>query len=296
MASSKKEYDKIICACHGGEPISISNFYTSYSKLFTGIGVIPICKKCIGEVFDDLLKKYKNDKHAIYKLCERLDVPFYNGVYEGTKNGKWKSYQTYFKNINSFKDKNRYGDCFDDGEIFNENLEGDGLSSFSKIDEETQVYWGRGLEEWEIEFLEKEIYSLKTDFECDDYGMEMIMKDISFINLEIYKSRCSGRDVGKLIKTRSDLMNDANLKPVQSTGADKNEKLSLGVFIRKWENEKPVKKDLDDEMKTYIDTFMVGHLAKMQGLKNEATDKYDKAIEEHTISFKDLKKEEDDEL
>ena len=102
-------------------------------------------------------------------------------------------------------------------------------------------------------------------------------------------------DITKLIESRSKLMNDGNLKPVQSTGADKNEKLSLGVFIKKWENEKPIRQEIDDEMKRYIDTYMVGHLAKMEGLNNETVKKYDEAIKDYTINFSDIHSEEDDE-
>jgi hypothetical protein len=195
--------------------------------------------------------------------------------------------------INAFRYKD--SDVVEDNNIsvnLNENS-----SKNSNMDSKIISYWGKNRDTWEYEFLEEEIYKLKTDFECPDYGMEMIMKDIAFINLDIERIRqgLEKGDITKLIESRSKLMNDGNLKPVQSTGADKNEKVSLGVFIKKWENEKPVKRQLDDEMKTYIDTFMVGHLAKMEGLNNEAVKKYEDAIKDLTINFSDLKSEDDDE-
>jgi hypothetical protein len=129
--------------------------------------------------------------------------------------------------------------------------------------------------------------------------MEMIMKDICFINLDIEKIRRekrpnSSKEITSLIKTRSDLMNDANMKPIQSTGADANDQVTFGTLIKKWENERPIPKPLDDEMKRYIDTFMVGHLAKMEGLHNEMTEKYDQAISKYTINFSDIHKDVDE--
>jgi len=48
-------------------------------------------------------------------------------------------------------------------------------------------------------------------------------------------------------------------------------------------------------MKKYIDTYMVGHLAKMEGLHNEFTDMYDKALKPWTVDFSNLDNDEDDE-
>jgi hypothetical protein len=138
-----------------------------------------------------------------------------------------------------------------------------------------------------------------SSFECPDYGMEMIMKDICIINLEIEKIRQEKKDsankiITNLIKTRSDLMNDANMKPIQSTGADASDQITFGTLIKKWENERPIPQPMDDEMKKYIDTFMVGHLAKMEGLHNEFTELYDREISKYTIDFNELNNEADE--
>lgn len=298
--AKKKEVstDKFECfKCR--EPKGQNDYYESRSVIFIGVKKLPICKECVNDLYIYYLEKYKDKKDAMYKLCEKLDMPFHHAIFNkaSEKTGKDIS-KHYFRVLNSFRDKNSYADDFDGGESIV--VKPDSLSNIEsedfEINEEITVQWGRGMENWEYEFLEKELYNLKTDFECEDYGMEMIMRDIAFINLEIYKSRQQERkDVSKLIETRSKLMNDANLKPVQSTGASQNEKLSFGVFIKKWENEKPIKRDLDDEMKKYIDTFMVGHLAKMQGYNNEATKLYDKSIKDETINFSDLYKDDDGE-
>lgn len=291
MASAKNTTGisgKIKCTCCGKESPT-GNYYESKSILYKDIGKLTVCKNCISNIFDDISAKY-NERESIYRLCRKLDMPFHESAYEAaishSKTTGWKIHRSYITKLNSLRKANRYTNDFEEGEKLGENQNSN--NNIEDISDEIKAFWGKGLENWEYDFLETELYNLKNDFECDDYGMEMIMKDISFINLDIYKGRAENRDVRNLIKTRSELMNDGNLKPIQATGASQNEKMSLGVFIKKWENEKPIRKDLDDEMKKYIDTFMVGHLAKMQGLENEATKKYEESIQEETIDFSDI--------
>jgi len=89
-------------------------------------------------------------------------------------------------------------------------------------------------------------------------------------------------------------MTDANMKPVQATGAEANDQITFGTLIKKWENEKPIPSHLDDEMKKYIDTYMVGHLAKMEGFNNDLVNKYNESLKEYTIDLNSLDDEEDD--
>lgn len=287
--------------CENSKP---SDFYASNNEDYQFYKKIPWCKNCIENFFNDYFKIYNDNQKAIYYLCRKINIPFSFGAFDGAvKNSEktgWKIYQSYIKQINSFGDANGYGVSFDDTKdsvevaqsMFNSDID-----SEYEVSEQNIKYWGKNKEPWEFEYLDEEMYRLKTDFECPDYGMEMIMRDICFINLSIERIRqgLEKGEITKLIESRSKLMNDGNLKPVQSTGADKNEKLSLGVFIKKWENERPISRTLDDEMKRYIDTYMVGHLAKMEGLTNDFVKQYDDAIKDYTIDFSELRSEEYDE-
>lgn len=291
------DIDKIICTKHGGNPIGLQNYYIANdATIFSGIGYIPICKDCLYKKANQYYNRYNDMQKTIYYMCRKVDIAFDSAIFDAAerkgKNNTKKVFQSYMTQYNSLGKENNTQLNFDDGEhletIINiEDVDSDGKNEVSK---DMTIFWGRGLKDWEYEFLENELVQLKTDFECNDYGMEMIMKDIAFINLDIYNARSQNQTkaVTSLIKTRSNLMNDGNLKPIQATGADKNEKMSLGVFIKKWENEKPIEEKSDDEMKRYIDTFMVGHLAEMQGIENDFTQKYREAIDEYTIDFEDL--------
>ena len=92
--------------------------------------------------------------------------------------------------------------------------------NFFEITNDIVKYWGKGKDSWEYEFLDREMTKITTSFECPDYSMEMLMRDICFVNLSIERIRqdLEKGDIAKLIKTRSELMNDANMKPVQATG------------------------------------------------------------------------------
>lgn len=297
---------------------ALSNFYEATNLLLDSNGHMSICKDCCHEVYEHYTDVYKNLEEALEKTCQDLDVRFSRQAVMHTKthiekakanNKSFEKVFGYYKSklmstgkVNEYIDSFRYKDSdysvfekidsiehqkvkYDSGERKNEVIDVDDVDF--EVTKEMLAYWGKGKEKWEYNILENELFNLKTDFECSDYGMSMIMKDIAFINLEIENIRLgiSKSDLSKMIELRSKLMNDANLKPVQSTGADRNEKVSFGTLIKKWENERPIKKHIDDEMKKYIDTYFIGHLAKMEGLRNSTVSKYEEAMKEYTVDI-----------
>lgn len=278
--------EKYLCSSCGNEKHLIREFYTSYSTFHKSTGRLHVCKNCLAESVK------KNDIKSFQNMLRSLDKPFITHLYESaiTRNAYIGEY---FQLINTkdFRYLTWDNSDFEGHQIISTNEENE--NEEFEIDDEIIKYWGRGYSDWEYDYLEEEKDKLMASFECPDYGMEMIMRDICFINLDIEKIRQdrkenSGTQITKLIKTRSDLMNDANMKPIQSTGAEANDQITFGTLIKKLENERPVPKILDDEMKEYIDTYMVGHLAKMEGLDNDLTQKYDNALSKYTISLDEV--------
>lgn len=281
--------NKKICACSTcskkGKEQTLDNFYATSSLCFED-GRIHICKTCCIKIFDS--EGFKGFQ-SIMKL---INKPILNDKFKG-------NYGDYIRQVNSLP--NYKYQSYEDSDIFEETKmlqiekEKDYKNKIEvNVDEDIIYYWGKGYEEDEYQFLENEKLKLESSFECPDYGMEMIMKDICFINLEIERVRQertanNQKTLTNLIETRSKLMNDANMKPIQATGAEGNDQITFGTLIKKWENERPVPKPIDDEMKRYIDTYMVGHLAKMEGLNNELTQLYDEEIAKYTVSINDVK-------
>lgn len=297
MVRGKEEKIKIRCTSCWNEK-DPSQFYISNSPFQKYTNRVSVCKDCFWDYVSD-------DVNRLIDALRRIDKPFIKSLWisslEESENTDRNTIPTkvYMKNVSMPQYKNFTWDDSDfDGHKKTDSVLNNNLNSII-YDEEIIQYWGNGYDEWEIDFLEGEKIKLMSSFECPDYGMEMIMKDICFINLDIEKIRQerkpnSSKEITALIKTRSDLMNDANMKPIQSTGAEANDQITFGTLIKKWENDRPIPKPLDDEMKKYIDTFMIGHLAKMEGLHNDLTDKYEKAISKYTIEFDEINKAAED--
>lgn len=286
---------------------SLNDFYEATNPFLDTNGYMSICKECCNDLYNHYFSIYNNLEKALYLTCQDLDVRFNDEALKQTQShvdsilSKGKKIDKVFgiyKSKLSSTGKNNAGiDCFrfkDSDYIENTNI----INSNKEDDiyyKTLEKYWGKNRTLWEYEFLEEEMVKIKASFECPDYSMEMLMRDICFINLEIEKVRQTGKgDVTKLIETRSKLMTDANMKPVQATGAEANDQITFGTLIKKWENEKPIPSHLDDEMKKYIDTYMVGHLAKMEGLNNDLVNKYNESLKEYTIDLNSLDDEEDD--
>ncbi|WP_064198990.1 hypothetical protein [Brevibacillus brevis] len=295
--STTKKNKKIVCMGCGSEKVP-ANFYMNSNPLFSSeMKQLPICKTCIQKYISESSNESEYFNRVVLVLA-LLNKPYLNSEWINLE----KSWEKYIPPISSLPQHKK--SQFKDSTFFlNEGKQVEVNEKDFEFDSEVDIqelfsYWGKGYSKEQYEFLEEEKMKLMSSFECPDYGMEMIMRDICFINLDIEKIRGEQRangstEISKLIKIRSDLMNDAKMKPIQATGAEANDQLTFGVLIKKWENDKPVPKALEDEMKMYIDTYMVGHLAKMEGLNNEMTEKYDKAIGDYTINFKDVNKDDE---
>ncbi|GAA4880551.1 hypothetical protein GCM10023310_70950 [Paenibacillus vulneris] len=266
-----------------------SNYYVNGHPLFNW-EKFKVCKDCTNNYIGE--KGSTGYLHRVYSMLALLDKPFLTDLWK-QRDEEWQRYIPTLSSMNQYKGLTFKDSIFvsSNNHNYNDQVD-DTIIKESDLLELTR-YWGRGYSNEDYLYLEEEKFKLMSSFECPDYGMEMIMRDICFINLEIEKIRQEqkgngGKEISNLIKTRSDLMNDAKMKPIQATGADANDQISFGVLIKKWENEKPIPQGLDDEMKSYIDTFMIGHLAKMEGLNNEMTEKYDKAMSAYTIDFDEI--------
>lgn len=288
---------KLVCVCCGSN--KQTDFYVSNNDDYKYFKKIPWCKNCIDSFYLDYFTTYDDNQKAVYYLCRKINIPFSFAAFEGAKRNSekkgWKIYQSYIKQINSLGNVNNHGVCFDDTK---DNIEATFVKDF--IDEnnfeatdEMIKYWGKSRDSWEYEYLDEEMFKIKTSFECPDYGMEMLMKDICFINLDIEKSRqgIEKSDVTKLIDARSKLMNDAKMKPIQATGAESNDQITFGTLIKKLENDKPTDEPLDewkdpDNFKKWH-TIFVGHLADMNDIENDVVRDYKEIIKPYTVTRSD---------
>lgn len=287
-----------------GKLKAAGEFYASSSPFHSYMGRLHICKNCLWK-YVDADNNENIDLNIVLDALRRIDRPFISELWQSSvteaERDEKSIFKIYMKNLGMHQYRNlTWKDSKFEGFQNTSKLPNSTEKEIMVIDDEVRTYWGRNYNDWEYEYLENEKVKLISSFECPDYGMEMIMRDICFINLDIEKlrqedSNKNQKAITQLIETRSKLMTDANMKPIQSTGSEANEQVTFGTLIKKWENERPIPPPLNDELKEYIDTFMVGHLAKMEGLNNELTEKYEKAIAPYTINVQEMNANKDDE-
>jgi len=112
------EANELVCVKCG--EYKIANFYKTPNKLFEYFGRLPWCKSCIEKLYLQCLGKYGNEVAAMYYFCRKLNIVYAQGAYNGAKNDSEKRgislIASYFKQINGFRDRNNYGDCFEDSD------------------------------------------------------------------------------------------------------------------------------------------------------------------------------------
>ena len=64
MAVKKEVNNKLICTCCGQES-SEKNFYISKSFIYKATSHLPICKTCLGNLYDKYYDKYQDYKFSI---------------------------------------------------------------------------------------------------------------------------------------------------------------------------------------------------------------------------------------
>lgn len=291
----KKEVKKLKCYCCGKETKE-TDFYMSKSFSYKNIGRLPICKECLGSLYDKYFKKYNDSKLAIYYMCRSMDICFSNSCYVGVMSElennpnklAWKVYMTKLNSLGT--SVNGDGIDFDSSDkldiekekerVIEENGEND-LS-------ESVIFWGEGYSEQDYKFLNNEYSKMLDRYECDSYAQETLFQDIAFQRLEIRKKRQQGTGVDKELKTLQDLLGSANIKPNQESASMANEQLTFGTLIKKYENEKPIPEALPEWMdadwiRKYVCVWFFGNLCRMMGKPNPYTEEYKEEMGKYTV-------------
>lgn len=285
--------NKVICTCCGEES-SERNFYISKSIIYKATSHLPICKKCLGNLYEKYYNKYQDYKLALYYMCRAVGICFnlgsYNAVLQEINNGKTTNvWQIYMTKLNSLGGKNGAGDDFDSSDELNieeqKNIMTDKLTEENK---DLTYFWGEGYSNSDYEYLETEFGKMTDRYECDSYAQETLFQDIAFQRLDIRKKRQSGLSVDKELKTLQDLLGSANIKPAQENASMASEQVTFGTLIKKYENEKPIPEPLPEWMtanwiKKYVCVWFFGNLCRMMGKPNPFKDEYDDEVNKYTV-------------
>jgi len=297
-----------VCQCFK----SRKNFYEATNPIIDKNGLMSVCKDHCAEIYYMYFSIYNNLETSLRLTCQDLDVCFNQHALKETQSHiekllsqgkKAEAVFGYYKSKLGSTGRNNYNieslrfkdsdNLINNDNIINDNINIELTESNFILTEEILRYWGKNRGLWEYEYLDEEMFKIKTSFECPDYGMEMLMKDICFLNLDIERVRqgIEKGDISKLIETRSKLMNDAKMKPIQATGAESNDQITFGMLIKKLENDRPTDEPLEewkdpDKFEKWQKVF-VGHLADMNDIENDAVKEYREIIKPYTVSRQD---------
>lgn len=298
-----------VCACCSQEQKE-KEFYTSHGLVFRDKKV-PICKKCVEEIYNKFLEKYVKEQHenperdALRRICMCLDFYFSNKLYKiAMKNLESKPnsnlISAYFKIIQlSQYSRKSYDDTLFEEDVENNDSLGKVLNS-DDIDESTIKFFGSGFIDEDYRFLKEQYDDWTARHECKTKAQEEVFKRLCFKQLEILKATRQGDDTKELDATFQKLLETAKLQPKQNSSETLSDAQSFGTLIDKWENTKPIP-EVDDDLKDvdnmilYTDVFFRGHLAKFMGLKNGVSNTYTEYMKKYTVERPEYSDEEDSE-
>lgn len=274
MAQLRKNVESIVCKkC--AKLLGASNFYFFKDKY------IPYCKKCC-----ELLTKYgKTLKYErMVKLLAESDIIYSNDCFILANAMDTPSFEAYVNLLKSKKlqDKTFASSVFGEGEKVDNIIDN---ADEIKLDS----LWGNATPE-EIKFLESEYHEWASSYEINSKAMVDSVRQLCLVSLDIRRARAENNvaSLDKLLRLKSQILGDANLKPVQETGNAVSDQITIGTLIKKLEQEEPIpedtKPDWIDEMKIWI----VGQLARMENLQTDIAGEFNKELDKYGIDMETI--------
>jgi len=282
------------------------NFYQTNNPMYAGciahtddgdLNVLPFSKKWIESTYKELCIKTKNNKKlAMYRLSKILQISWLETIWTMAEESRSADFKIYIGKLNSLK---QYSDLtIEDsepyiGEITELEVEYKEIKkscSKSRLNE-LRMFWGN-FPDNELIWLQEQYEDWASRHMMDTKALEILIAEICQQQLTIKRMRESGNNVSKELKDLQDLMNSSALKPIQESVAMSNEANTLGIWIKRIENEDPITeveeqyKDVDGLGKL-IRIFFLGHFNKMMGIKNELSEEYELEMSKYTVNLED---------
>ena len=283
------------------DPIKSKQFGISFSKLHGGNDCrLPICKKCLNELYEDYCKSLGSEEEAARRVCMKFDMYYSPELLELTlKGAKPKERMSFYINkmiTQAFANKT-YDDTIKEDAEKNSGINtfGDMLADES-VSEKTIKFWGFGFSPEDYEYLNNKYAEWSTSYPVQAKAMESIFQKICMMELQILKGIQNNEKVDALYRQLKDFMDAAGIQPKQNSENTMSDTASFGVLIKRWEDEDPIPepeekwKDIDG-IRRYISVYFFGHLSKMFGFKNNWSKLYEDEIRKYTVDRPDIDEE-----
>lgn len=299
-------------------------FPRNYGALYKGTGYIPVCKSCVDSIYNVYLAQCNNAKDAVRQTCRKLDLYWADILFERIEKMN-TAHTIMLKYIQSLNTSAYAGKSYDDtlsdeGTLWSfmhnkpdDQKQCDDQKEEQKafvvaelppieITEDVVAFWGPGYTpEMYIELEQRlQYYRSQMGDTQQDMSTDALLRQIVMLEIDINKARADGRAVDKMMSTFNSLLSSL-IKPVKKTddGASGSSNTPLGVWIKRWEDERPLP-EIDDSLKDvdgiikYVLTWVYGHVAHMLGVRNNHSKLYDEAIEKYRVSRPEYDDEDDD--
>lgn len=317
--------DKFRCTrCGAIHKKQRGNFPISHSPLFKmNGGFLPICNKCLDELFDHYREALGDGQEAVRRLCMKFDIYWSPEIYAITYKSSTSvsRIRSYIAKTNLIKYiEKTYDDTLDeevtrttvedarqmedeygvDPSVMNRPMAAPGEVKLPS--KETILFWGSGFKpefyhELELRY-DRWTKGLKKPI---DRATEALYKQICIAEATVNKNIMMGKNIESSQEMLNKLLGSLNLKPNQKEDASGIDQTPMGVWIRRWEEKRPVPQD-DPELKDehgiikYISVWMYGHLCKTLGIKNAYSKLYEDEIAKYRVQKPEFNGEDDEDV
>ena len=321
--------DRAICSrCGTAYGRGRGNFAVCYCASYKGLGRLHICKDCVDKMYNSYLAQCNDAKLAVRQMCRKLDLFWSDSVFETVmrKNTTKTMMTQYIAKINTvtYAGKSYDDTLSNEGALWAfgaqpvapaaveeeapaEELFEDEKVSIDDIPQDVIEFWGTGYEEDPNMYVLLEqrrkywVENLPEGIELD-ISTKAVIRQICFLELDINRDRAAGKNVEKSVNTLTSVINSSVLRPAQKKTEDidaATQNTPLGVWLYKYENERPLP-EIDDDLKDvngilkYVFIWL-GHVCKMLGKKNGFSRMYEEEMRRWRVEKPEYKDEEDDE-
>ena len=317
MAIKVSAAESIICPmCGKAYPKRQSNFAVYHSPMYNGTGYLNICKDCLNVLFEMYVKQIGDTQKAIRQVCRKLDIYYSDEIYaqaQSVSAGR-SMIAAYMTKVNKMTYNGKtYDDTLrEEGTLWSmgepqpapESIAEHEEARLKEIPESVIAFWGPGYTADMYEELEQRRAVWMAQYPNNgkdlDVGTEALIRQICNLEIDINRDRSAGKPIDKSVNALNNLLGSAQLKPEKRDDVDANmANTPFGVWIKKWENDRPVPdpkpewKDTKGIVKM-TSSFFLGHLAKMLGMKNAYSTLYDREMEKLSAKFPEYAGEDDD--
>lgn len=303
------------CVRCGSEYKATNLLYRGNTRMFKVYGgFLPMCKKCIAELFLNLCIEFKGTEQlALRRLCSLLDVYYDEELYEeciaeskgGVKGDtpeevKKKRIDLYLKKVyvrfpnRTFLDNMKEEQGWVEGSDSKNTM----IKSIQEntIRPDTIKRFGSNYTPEELLFLQNQYDDWVLNYECNSKSQDELFTLLCINKLSINQAKRAGKPTKDHEQQFRSNMAALGITPDQNKFDESESKRTFGKMIQEWENDNPIGeteekyKDID-RLGLYIDVFYKGHALKSLGINKGISALYDKFMKKYTaeknISYDD---------